>query len=214
VGMSVDGTPCDENATWNFDELGCSGGYGTTKRQAEDLVRSAVGGGLDAVIANPTYMLGPYDGKPSSGKLIVDVIRGKLPGLTPGMNNFVDVRDVARGMLLVATKGRTGERYILGGDNLPYRDAIAMIARCGGIRAPTWNVPRPFATMLGWAGDIQEWFGAEPLINSATIRFAYTRAFIFSSLKAETELGYTHGSVETAVVDAIRWFREVGMLPS
>src|SRR5262249_59889495 len=72
---------------------------------------------LDVVIANPTYMLGPYDAKPSSGKLVVEIVRGKVPGWTLGRNNFVDVRDVARGMILVAEKGRRGGRSIPGGPN-------------------------------------------------------------------------------------------------
>ena len=93
VGLSEDGKPCDETATWNFAEHGMDDGYVTTKRQAEDLVRAAAAEGLDAVIVNPTYMFGPYDRKPSSGKMIVEVAHGKIPGLTPGWNNFVDVRD-------------------------------------------------------------------------------------------------------------------------
>ncbi len=213
VGMSVDGNPVDERAPWNFDALGLTGGYGTTKRQAEELVRGAVSEGLDAVIVNPSYMLGPYDAKPSSGKLIVDVARRKVPGLAPGMNNFVDVRDVARGMLLAANKGRVGERYILGGENLSYAAVIDRIAKCVGVQAPTWNIPRPVATMLGWVGDLQERFGSEALLNSSSIRFAFSKAFIFSSAKAESELGYAHGSLETAIVDAVRWFRGAGMIP-
>src|ERR1043165_481488 len=113
VGISTDGRPCDETATWNFDTEGLADAYSITKHQAEDVVNAARGE-VDAVIINPTYMLGPRDARPSSGRLIVDTVRRRIPGWTPGYNNFVDVRDVARGMIAAWQRGRRGERYILG----------------------------------------------------------------------------------------------------
>src|SRR5690606_23007238 len=106
VGLSVDGEPCTEEARWNFGEHGLDDAYVTTKHQAEELVRAEVAKGLPAVIANPTYMFGPLDRRPSSGRMILEVVRGRVPGWTEGVNNFVDVRDVARGMLLVHDHGR------------------------------------------------------------------------------------------------------------
>src|SRR5262245_23809996 len=91
VGLSRDGKPCDETATWNFDTEGLVDGYAITKHQAEGVVQAARDR-VDAVIVNPTYMFGPRDAKPSSGRLIVDVVRGRVPGAAPGHNNFVDVR--------------------------------------------------------------------------------------------------------------------------
>src|ERR1044071_1830694 len=99
VGLSTDGRPCDETATWNFDTAGLLDAYAITKRRAEDVVQAAARDRIDAVIVNPTYMFGPRDARPSSGKLIIDVVRRRVPGWTPGYNNFVDVRDVARGMI-------------------------------------------------------------------------------------------------------------------
>src|SRR5262249_9123918 len=92
VALSSDGSPSTEDAPYNFDARGMADGYGLTKHQAEEVVGDAVKQGLDAVIVNPCYMFGPYDARPSSGKLIVDIVRGKMPGLVPGKNNFVDVR--------------------------------------------------------------------------------------------------------------------------
>jgi dihydroflavonol-4-reductase len=212
VALSNDGTPSDETAAYNFDARGMADGYGITKRAAEGVVNEAVQGGLDAVIANPCYMFGPYDAKPSSGKLIVDIVRGKMPGLMPGKNNFVDVRDVARGMVLVAEKGRRGERYILGGDNLTYAEITQRIAAIAGVRAPTRHIPHGLAAPIGWFGDLREALGAEPLINSNTLGFAYCPDFVFSSEKAKRELGYTHGPVDDAIRDAIAWFRAQKML--
>jgi dihydroflavonol-4-reductase len=213
VGLSENGAPSDETATWNFDAHGLADGYGITKRQSEELVHEAVRGGLDAVVANPTFMFGPLDSRPSSGTLIIDIARGKLPGRTPGLNNFVDVRDVARGMISVATKGKTGERYILGGENVSYADISDVISDAAGVKRLTWNIPRALAAPAGWFGDVHEAFGGEPLINSVTVSFGYCPSFIFTSAKAERELGYTHGPVATAVADAIAWFREKGMMP-
>jgi dihydroflavonol-4-reductase len=214
VGLSEDGRPSTEAARWNFAERAMDDGYVTTKRRAEDLVQEAASAGLDAVIVNPTYMLGPRDARPSSGKLIVDVVRGKAPGWTPGCNNFVDVRDVARGMVLAGDRGAAGERYILGNENMSYRDIMATIARVAGVAAPSRRVPRWLAALLGLAGDAQErLLNREPLINSVVVRYGFCPDFIFSSDKARQALGYSPGPIEPAIADAIAWFRAHGMLP-
>jgi dihydroflavonol-4-reductase len=215
VGLSEDGAPCTEEARWNFPEHGLGDGYVTTKRQAEDVVREATFVGLDAVIVNPTYMLGPYDAKPSSGKMIVGVIQRQAPGYTTGRNNFVDVRAVARGMILAWEKGRTGERYIMGGENLGYEQIFNLIAEVAGVAPLTRKIPRPVATLFGWAGDLQHWLsGKEPLVTSMSVRWGYETAFQFSSAKAQRELGYAYGPLQPAIADAIAWFRAHGLLPA
>src|SRR5689334_4978142 len=160
VGLSTDGRPCDETATWNFDTQGLVDAYAITKRRAEEAVHAARDR-VDAVIVNPTYMFGPRDARPSSGKLIVDVVRRRLPGWTPGYNNFVDVRDVARGMIAAWQRGRRGERYILGGHDMTYREVFEQIARIGGVRAPRFRVPRTIARVVGMWGDFVESRGKE-----------------------------------------------------
>jgi dihydroflavonol-4-reductase len=212
VALSGDGVPSGEDAAYNFDVRGMVDGYGKTKTEAEAIVLTAAREGLDAVVANPTYMFGPYDVRPSSGQLIVDVVRGKVPGVTPGKNNFVDVRDVARGMVLVAEKGRAGQRYILGGENLTYVEIVQRIARLAGARVPTWRVPRALSAPAGWAGDVLEALGGSPLITSVTLSFAYCPDFVFSSDKARRELGYTTGPLDRGIEDALAWFRARGVL--
>jgi dihydroflavonol-4-reductase len=213
IGLSTDGKPCTEEARWNFAEHGMDDGYVTTKRQSQDLVEAAAADGLDAVIVNPTYMLGPYDIRPSSGKLIVDVARGKAPGYSLGINNFVDVRDVARGMLLAWEKGRRGEKYILGGENLTYKDIMERIAREAGVAPPSRQVPRWLGRLVGLFGDVQERLSnREPLLNSVTMGYAYCTIFQFSSQKAQAELGYRPGPLEPAIRDALRFFREQQMI--
>jgi dihydroflavonol-4-reductase len=211
IGLSTDGRPCDETATWNFDRQGLVDAYAITKRQAEDVVNGA-GERLDCVIVNPTYMFGPRDAKPSSGKLIVDVVRRKVPGWTPGYNNFVDVRDVARGMIAAWHRGDRGERYILAGHDMTYGHVMREIARVAGVKPPRFRVPHPAAWVLGKVGDLIEARGREPLVNSTQIRYAYTDRFRFKSEKATRELGYTISPLEPAIRDAIAWFRANRML--
>ena len=211
VGLTTDGRPCDETATWNFDAEGLVDAYAITKRQAEDVVNAARDR-IDAVIVNPTYMFGPRDARPSSGKLIIDIVKRRVPGWTPGYNNFVDVRDVARGMIAAWQRGRRGERYILAGHDMTYADIMRRIADVAGVRPPRFQIPRVAAKVFGAFGDLVERLGREPLVNSTQIRYAYTDRFRFASDKAARELGYTFGPIEPAIRDAIAWFRANAML--
>jgi dihydroflavonol-4-reductase len=211
VGLSTDGRPCDETARWNFDTEGLIDAYAITKHRAEDLVRAARDR-VDAVIVNPTYMFGPRDARPSSGRLIIDTVRRRIPGWTPGYNNFVDVRDVARGMIAAWQRGRRGERYILAGHDMTYGDVFRAIAEAGGVKPPRLRVPRPAAWLFGKWGDLVERTGRDPVVNSTQIRYAFTDRFRFKSDKAARELGYQVSPLEPALRDAIAWFRAHGML--
>lgn len=211
VGLSHNGRPCDETATWNFDTEGLVDAYAITKRRAEDVVNAARDR-IDTVIVNPTYMLGPRDARPSSGRLIVDVVRGRVPGWTPGYNNFVDVRDVARGMIAAWQRGRRGERYILAGHDMTYGEVMRRIAEVAGSRPPRLRIPRAAAWLFGKWGDLVERTGREPVVNSTQIRYAYTDKFRFQSDKADRELGYQVSPLDPAIRDAIAWFRAHGML--
>ena len=214
VGLTTTGTPSDETARWNFEEEGLVDAYAITKHQAEQLVTAAARERLDAVIVNPVYMFGPLDARPSSGKMIVDVVRGRIPGLTPGLNNFVDVRDVCRGMIAAWKEGRRGERYILGGHEMSYGDLFKLVAKLANVKPPRFSIPRPIAWLVGKAGDAYERTGRDPLLNSTQARYAYTDMFRFASSKAATELGYAISPLEPAILDAIAWFRDHGILPA
>lgn len=211
VGLSTDGRPCDETTTWNLEAEGMHDAYAITKHRAEGVVHAARDR-LDAVIVNPTYMLGPRDARPSSGRLIIDVVRRRIPGWTPGFNNFVDVRDVARGMIAAWRRGRRGERYILSGHEMSYGDAMREIARIAGVAPPARRIPRPLAWAFGKWGDLVERRGGEPVVNSTQIRYAFSDRFRFRSDKAAAELGYQVGPLEPAIRDAVAWFRANRML--
>ena len=212
IGISTNGRPIDETHPWNLADFGLDDGYATTKRQSQEMVLAAAAEEVDAVVVCPGFMFGPYDSRPSSGLMILSIVRGKVPGYTPGINNFVDVRDVARGMIAAWEKGRRGEAYILGGENLLYKEIMERIAREAGVAPPRLAMPRPLATLAGWWGDLQERVtGGEALINSMRVRWGYCDGYLVSSAKAKRELEYDPGSVDVGIRDALAWFRAHGM---
>lgn len=212
IGLASGEADADESARWDLDTRGLADAYAASKREGEQLALAAAAAGQDVVVVNPGFMLGPRDRKPSSGTLLLELYRGKIPALTPGTNSFVDVRDVARGMVLAAQRGRPGERYILAGHNLRYDQAFPMFAEWLGVKPPRLRLPLALSLPLGWLGDLGERLGErEPLLNSATVRFGYCGDFRFSSAKAEKELGYRVGPLEPAVRDAMAWFKARGM---
>lgn len=213
VGVSTTGHPCDEASGWNLPQHGLDDGYATTKRQAEGVVGRAVAAGQDVVIVNPGFMFGPYDVRPTSGQMIVEVATRRLMPYSAGSNSFVDVRDVCAGMLAAARKGQSGQRYILAGENLPYREIFTRIADVVGAGRPWLAVPRPAAALAGLAGDLWERVGGGGSgagINSNTVAWGYCAGFVFRSDKAERELGYTRRPVEEGIRDAWAWMVQQG----
>ena len=207
VGLRPDGIPADEETP--------PGGmpecpYVVTKREAEDVVRREIDRGLDAVIVNPVYMIGPWDWKPSSGRMLLEVGAGKGLFAPPGANDFVDVRDVAAGILSAMQKGRTGRRYILGGHTLSYLDAWRIFARTAGRMQPLGIAPRPIVRTAGWVGDLASVFSRRELpVNSAAVSMSML-SHNFSCARAQAELGYAYRSFESTVSDAWNWFLDHG----
>lgn len=213
IGLAKDSAnDADETSTWDLPQHGLADGYATTKKQAEERVQAALGD-VDAVIVNPGYLFGPYDAKPSSGKLIREIALRKLPGSTPGINNFVDARDVARGLVLAWQKGKRGERYILGGHNLRYTELVPLVARLAGVKPPSLRAPFALAYAVGMLGDVQaQLTGQEPLVTTAAARWSFCDRFRMSSEKAKRELGYTISPLEGAITDCLSWFKATGRL--
>ncbi len=186
--------------------------YVVTKRAAEQVVMQSVEQGLDAVIVNPSFMLGPWDWKPSSGKMLLEVARGWAFIAPAGVNDFSDVRDVARGVLAAIERGQTGRRYILGGESLSYFDAWRIFADVNGARGPIAKANRRAVVMrlAGRWGDLQgRLTGREPAINSAAVALSRLEKAC-SHARAQAELGYQTGSVREAAQAAWDWFREHG----
>ncbi|MCC7355653.1 MAG: SDR family oxidoreductase [Anaerolineae bacterium] len=209
VGWSVDGNPVDETAPWNFDRWPVP--YIVTKREAEVLVIELVSRGLPAVVVNPTYCFGPWDAKPSTGTLLRVAATGLLAAVPGGGANFVDVRDVARGHILAMARGRVGERYILGGENLSWMEFFRLAAQLLRVRPPRFVFPRWLGVLGGYWADLLARLGMPMPISANGMRTFYVRHFV-SSEKAKRELGYRPSSARTAIADAITWMREYGYL--
>lgn len=184
--------------------------YVATKRLAEEAVLAEVRQGLDAVVVNPAFLLGPWDWKPSSGRMLVHVARGRGKIAPPGGNDFCHVVDVAEGALAAAEHGRIGERYILGGESLTYRQAWTTFAEIAGVRPPWATAPAWLTRLAGGLGDA--WTvvsGNEPDVNSTSAHLS-TLPHHFSGERAHRELGYRSRSAGEAAADALRWFRDHG----
>jgi dihydroflavonol-4-reductase len=180
--------------------------YAVTKAQAEDVVLEEVARGLDAVIVNPAFMLGPWDWKPSSGRMLLAVARGQGWFAPPGHFNVCDVRDVASGIRAALDRGQSGRRYILGGETMSYLDAWRLFADVIGVRRPIGRIGPVVTRLAGWGGDLWGKFsGKEPDVNSAALALARLPKH-YTSDRARRELGYEPRPFRQAVQDAWEWF--------
>lgn len=186
--------------------------YVVTKREAESAVVLELANGLDAVIVNPGFMVGPYDWKPSSGEMMLTLAKTFIFYAPAGGCSVVDVRDVADGIVSAIKHGRSGERYILAGENLSYFDLWTMMANAMNRRTPKKVLPDWIAKTAGKVGDFWSRFlSEEATVNSAATQMGQLNHF-YSSEKAKQELGYVIGSVEDAIHDAYDWFIANGYL--
>lgn len=187
-------------------------GYVSSKRLAQALVLEAARDGLPAVVVNPSFMLGPGDFKPSSGALLLALHRGKVPGYTSGGRNFVHVRDVAAGILAAIANGQPGECYILGHQNLLYREFFDIATGILGKKRIRLFLPGWLAVGYGWANVAwNRVSGKAPSLSHHMARAAGEVQF-YSPEKAVRELGLPQTPVETAVRETLEWFGQQGML--
>jgi len=190
------------------------GAYKLSKVVAQDLVETGIAkAGLPAVIVNPSTPVGPRDIRPTpTGRIIVEAASGRMPGFVDTGLNVVHVDDVAEGHILALERGRIGESYILGGQDVSLQDLLAVIAQLTGRRPPRLRVPRQPLFPLAYAAEaIAMITGKEPFITADGLRMAKHRMF-FSSAKAERELGYRARPYASGIEDAILWFRQAGYI--
>jgi dihydroflavonol-4-reductase len=207
LGLGSREHPADED-TLADDFVPCP--YVITKREAERAVLDGVAEGLDAVVVNPAFMLGPWDWKPSSGRMMLQVATGWAKLAPPGGNDFCDVRDVAAGILAALDRGTRGRRYILSGEYLSFLDAWRMFARIVGVPPPWFTARRPGLWLYGHAGDLWgKLIGREPELNSAAVEMAKLEHH-YSYARAAAELDYRPRSANEAAESAWAWFREHG----
>lgn len=190
------------------------GVYKRSKYLAEERVRAMVAKeGLPAVIVNPSTPIGPRDIKPTpTGRIIVEAAAGRMPAYVDTGLNIAHVDDVAAGHLLAYEKGRVGERYILGGENLDFSAILAIVADLTGRRAPTIKLPRgPLFPLAYMAEAFAHLTGKEPFITVDGLKMASKKMF-FDSSKAQRELGYAPRPARDALADAVAWFQQNGYL--
>ena len=190
------------------------GPYKRSKVAAERLVEAMIQrNGLPAVIVNPSTPIGPRDVKPTpTGRIIVEAASGRMPAFVDTGLNLAHVDDVAAGHLAALDRGRIGERYILGGENVTLSDMLADIARLVGRRPPTVKLPRTLLYPLAYGAEaLASLSGVEPFLTMDGLRMSRHRMF-FDDSKARAELGYASRPYREGLADAITWFRSHGKL--
>jgi dihydroflavonol-4-reductase len=190
------------------------GPYKRSKFEAEEVARElAVARGLPVVIVNPSTPVGPGDIKPTpTGRLILEAARGQMPAFVDTGLNIVHVDDVAAGHLAAAEKGRIGERYILGGENLSLAEILAEVSQMVGRRAPRIRVPHSVLLPVALGAELTARItGREPFVTRDGVRMSRKKMY-FTSDKASRELGYAPRPARQAIADAVAWFRTNGYL--
>jgi dihydroflavonol-4-reductase len=168
---------------------------------------------LPAVIVNPSTPIGPRDVKPTpTGRIILEAATGKIPAFVDTGLNLVHVDDVAAGHFLALERGVTGERYILGGENLPLQQMLTDIANLSGRKPPTIKLPRgPLYPLAMGAEFVAKFTGREPFVTVDGLRMSKNKMY-FTSAKAERDLGYRARPYREGLSDALDWFRANGYL--
>jgi dihydroflavonol-4-reductase len=209
LGIPKDGTPGTEATPVTLAHM--VGPYKASKFMAEQVALEWAGRGAPVVIVNPSAPVGPWDVKPTpTGQMIVDFLQGRMYATLDTGLNLVHVRDVARGHLLAAARGRVGEKYILGNRNLSLVEIFRLLAQLTSRRAPRFRVPYA----LAWSGACCMEAAARvtrraPRVPLTAVRMARKRMY-FSPAKAVSELGLPQTDIREALRDAVQWFTEWG----
>jgi dihydroflavonol-4-reductase len=211
IGLPADGAPGREDTSVTLADM--IGHYKRSKFLAEQLVLELARDGAPVVIVNPSTPIGPGDVKPTpTGQLVLDAACGRTPAYIDTGLNVVHVDDVASGHLLAFHRGRVGERYILGGQDMTLRAILGEIARIVGRRAPSIRLPRLAVLPIAYAAEAwARLSGGSTRITVEGVRMARKRMY-YSSDKAVRELGYAWREPTRALEDAVGWFREQGYL--
>jgi dihydroflavonol-4-reductase len=213
LGLKADGSPADESVPVTLDDM--LGHYKRSKFLAERVAEEWAAKGLPVVIVNPSTPIGDRDVKPTAtGRVILDFLNRKTPAYVDTGLNWIDVRDVARGHLLAAERGRVGEKYILGHHNLSLKEILERLAGITGLAAPRVKLPHwiPLtvaAIDTGWA----RLTGGEPRVPLDGVRLSRYKMY-FDASKAVRELGLPQTPIEEPLRRAVDWFRENGYVDS
>jgi dihydroflavonol-4-reductase len=207
MGFTSNGHLADEDSPVKLE--GMIGPYKRSKFMAEQLALEAGASGMDVVVVNPTTPVGEQDIRPTpTGRIVVDFLKKKFPAYVDTGLNLVDVRECARGHLTALEKGRSGERYILGGENLTLKQILDKLAEITGLPSPRVKVPYVMALATGVVDEMVTGriLGKEPRATIDAVRMGRKKMFV-SSGKAERELGWNPSPVEDALRRAVEWFQ-------
>jgi len=210
MGFTGNGHPADENSPVSLDNM--IGPYKRSKFMAERVAVEAGRSGLDVVVVNPSTPVGEQDIKPTpTGRIIVDFLKKKFPAYVDTGLNLVDVWECAQAHIAALEKGRSGERYILGGENLTLKQILDKLAAITGLPSPRVRVPYAMALATGVVDEMVTGriLGREPRATIDAVRMGRKKMFVSSS-KAERELGWRAGPVDDALRRAVDWFRQHG----
>ena len=207
MGFTSNGQPAHENSPVSLDNM--IGPYKRSKFMAEQVAIEAARAGQDVVIVNPTTPVGERDIKPTpSGRIIVDFLKKKFPAYVDTGLNLVDATECARGHIAALEKGRSGERYILGGENLTLKQILDKLAAITGLPSPKVRVPYVLALATGVVDEVitGRIRGREPRATIDAVRMGRKKMFV-SSAKAERELVWKNVPVDDALRRAVEWFK-------
>jgi len=210
IGFRTDGQPADEDSPVSLAHM--IGYYKRSKFMAEQVAMEAGRSGMEVVTVNPTTPIGEQDVKPTpTGRIVVDFMKRKFPAYVETGLNLVDVRECARGHVAAYEKGRTGERYILGGEDLTLKQILDKLGQITGLPSPKVKLPYLFAFAAGVVDEAITGMilRREPRATVDTVRMGKKKMFA-SSAKAERELGWTIVPVDGALRRAVEWFRANG----
>ena len=207
---TTSGSLADESSPVSLANM--IGHYKRSKFMAEQVALKAAKSGADVVVVNPTTPIGERDIKPTpSGRIIVDFLKRKFPAYVETGLNLVDATECARGHVQALEKGRAGERYILGGENLTLKQILDRLAVITGLKSPTLKLPYVFAFAAGVVDEMVtgRLLGREPRATIDAVRMGRKMMFV-SSAKAERELGWRTVPVDGALRRSVDWFRGNG----
>jgi len=210
MGFTANGRPADEDSPVSLADM--IGHYKRSKFMAEQAALEAGRAGMRVVVVNPTTPVGEQDVKPTpTGRIVVDFMKRKFPAYVETGLNLVDATECARGHIAALEKGRSGERYILGGQNLTLKQILDQLASITGLPSPKVKLPYIFAFAAGVVDETitGRILNREPRATIDTVRMGKKKMFA-SSDKAERELGWKIVPVEGALRRAVEWFRANG----
>jgi dihydroflavonol-4-reductase len=211
IGIPSDGSPGEESTPVALSNM--IGHYKRSKYLAEEVAREAAATGMSVVIVNPSTPVGPGDIKPTpTGQLVLDAASGRMPAYVDTGLNIVHVDDVAAGHLLAHARGKAGERYILGGEDMTLQIMLAQIAGLVGRQPPRMRLPYAVVLPIAYLAEgFAAVTGRSGRVTLEGVRMSRKRMF-FSSGKAVSELGYRWRPPLEAFADAVKWFRQQGLL--